>query len=348
MSIKITFIGAGSVGFTRKLFRDILSVPELEDTHFAFTDISGKNLDMVAQLCHKDLRTNNLPATITTTTDRREALVDSDYVVNCTRIGGLEAFALDIEIPLKYGIDQCVGDTICAGGIMYGQRNIPVILDLCKDIKKYAKKNALFLNYSNPMAMNTWAANTIGKVNTIGLCHGVQGGAKLIEDAFNIPNGELYYSCSGINHMTWYLELKHKQKKITKEKLIASLKKHPKFSRDEKVRIDVLDKFGFFSTESNGHLSEYLPWYRRTQRDVKKWSSLSMWIHGETGGYLRVCNEKRNWFDEDYPKYLKQSGINLNNYKRSSEHGSYIIESIETGKKYRGHFNVINNNVIKN
>ena len=114
------------------------------------------------------------------------------------------------------------------------------------------------------------------------------------------------------------------------------------------MRIDVLDKFGFFSTESNGHLSEYLPWYRRTQQDVKKWSSLSNWIHGETGGYLRVCNDKRNWFDEDYPKYLKESGINLNNYKRSSEHGSYIIESIETGKKYRGHFNVINNNVIKN
>ena len=150
MSIKITFIGAGSVGFTRKLFRDILSVPELEDTHFAFTDISGKNLDMVAQLCHKDIRTNNLPATISTTTDRREALVDSDYVVNCTRIGGLEAFALDIEIPLKYGIDQCVGDTICAGGIMYAQRNIPQVLDFCSDTLELAKPGALFINYSNP------------------------------------------------------------------------------------------------------------------------------------------------------------------------------------------------------
>ena len=198
------------------------------------------------------------------------------------------------------------------------------------------------------MAMNTWAANEIGKVNTIGLCHGVQGGAKLIEDSLNIPFGKMKYSCSGINHMTWYLDLNYKGKKITKEQLSKSLKKHEKFSRDEKVRIDVLDKFGYFSTESNGHLSEYLPWYRRTQKDVKKWSSLSNWIHGETGGYLRVCNEKRNWFVEDYPKYLKNSGIKLKDYKRSTEHGSYIIEAIETGKKYRGHFNVINKKTISN
>ena len=346
--MKISFIGAGSVGFTQTLVRDILKVKKLQNIEISLHDISKKNLLMVAELIKRDISANNLPTKLSIDTSRKNSIKNSKYIINCVRVGGLEAFETDISIPLKYGIDQCVGDTICAGGIMYGQRNIPVILDFCKDIKKYAKKNALFLNYSNPMAMNTWAANAIGKVNTIGLCHGVQGGAKLIEDALSIPNGELNYSCSGINHMTWYLELKHKQKKITKEKLIKSLRKNPKFARDEKVRIDVLDKFGFFSTESNGHLSEYLPWYRRTQKDVKKWSSLSNWIHGETGGYLRVCNEKRNWFDEDYPKYLKQSGIDLDNYKRSSEHGSYIIESIETGKKYRGHFNVINNNVIKN
>jgi len=346
--MKISFIGAGSVGFTQTLVRDILTVKKLQNIEVSLHDISKKNLLMVAGLIKRDIEANNLPTKLTIDPIRKNSIKNAKYIINCVRVGGLEAFETDISIPLKYGIDQCVGDTICAGGIMYGQRNIPVILDFCKDIKKYAKKNALFLNYSNPMAMNTWAANTIGKVNTIGLCHGVQGGAKLIEDACGIPNGKMDYSCSGINHMTWYLKLQHKGQKITKEKLIKALKKHPKFSRNEKVRIDVLDKFGFFSTESNGHLSEYLPWYRRTQQDVKKWSSLSNWIHGETGGYLRVCNEKRNWFDEDYPKYLKQSGINLNNYKRSSEHGSYIIESIETGKKYRGHFNVINNDTISN
>ena len=172
---------------------------------------------MIAELIKRDIAANNLQTKLSIDTSRKNSIKNAKYIINCVRVGGLEAFETDISIPLKYGIDQCVGDTICAGGIMYGQRNIPVILEFCKDIKKYAKKNALFLNYSNPMAMNTWAANTIGKVNTIGLCHGVQGGAKLIEDACNIPNGELYYSCSGINHMTWYLELKHKQKKIKKK-----------------------------------------------------------------------------------------------------------------------------------
>ena len=215
--MKISFIGAGSVGFTQLLVRDILKVKKLQNIEISLHDISKKNLFMIAELIKRDIAANNLQTKLSIDTSRKNSIKNAKYIINCVRVGGLEAFETDISIPLKYGIDQCVGDTICAGGIMYGQRNIPVILEFCKDITKYAKKNALFLNYSNPMAMNTWAANTIGKVNTIGLCHGVQGGAKLIEDACNIPNGELYYSCSGINHITWYLELKHKQKKIKKK-----------------------------------------------------------------------------------------------------------------------------------
>jgi len=150
MAIKVAFIGAGSVGFTRGLFRDILAVPELADTRFAMTDISKRNLDMIVELCRKDLRANRLPATIAATLDRRRALQGADYVINCTRIGGLEAFKLDIDIPLRYGVDQCVGDTLCAGGIMYGQRNVPCILDFCRDIREVAKGGAILLNYANP------------------------------------------------------------------------------------------------------------------------------------------------------------------------------------------------------
>ena len=112
MAIQVTIIGAGSIGFTRKLFRDILTVPELQDTRFAFTDIDRRNLDRVSQLCAKDIRENRLPATLRSTTDRRRAVADADFVINCTRIGGLEAYRHDIEIPLKYGVDQCVGDTL--------------------------------------------------------------------------------------------------------------------------------------------------------------------------------------------------------------------------------------------
>jgi len=124
LAIKVAMIGSGSIGFTRRLMRDILAVPELADTQFAFTDISKENLDMVEQLCLRDIATNKLPATITTATNRRRALEGADYVINMVRVGGLDAFKLDIDIPLKYGVDQCVGDTLCVGGIMYGQRTI--------------------------------------------------------------------------------------------------------------------------------------------------------------------------------------------------------------------------------
>ena len=235
--MKVSFLGAGSVGFTQTLVRDILKVKKLQNIEISLHDISRSNLLMVAELIQKDIKANKLPTKLSIDPIRKESIRNAKYIISCVRVGGLEAFETDISIPLKYGIDQCVGDTICAGGIMYGQRNIPLILDFCKDIKKYAKKNALFLNYANPMAMNTWVANEIGKVNTVGLCHGVQGGAKLIEDSLNIPSGKMKYSCSGINHMTWYLDLNYKGKKITKKQLSKSLKKHKKFSRDEKVEL---------------------------------------------------------------------------------------------------------------
>jgi alpha-galactosidase len=361
MAIKVAFIGGGSVGFTRRLFRDILTVPELRDTHFAMTDISRRNLDMVVALCRKDIRTNRLPATISATLDRRRALEGADYVINCTRIGGLEAFKLDIDIPLKYGVDQCVGDTLCAGGIMYGQRNVPCILDFCRDIREVSKADALFLNYANPNAMNTWAAIEFGGVRTVGLCHGVEGGWHQIYNALAALHGDppagpgnpdwkkdCQIICAGINHQTWYTQIIYKGRKVGGGELLEAFERHPKFPETEKVRIDVLRRFGYYSTESNGHLSEYIPWYRKRPGEIRKWISLSSWINGETGGYLRVCTEGRNWFKSDFPQWLKADDKPIAPENRSTEHGSWIIESLETGRTYRGHFNVRNDGCIPN
>lgn len=349
MAIKITFIGAGSIGFTRALFRDILTVPELRDTHFAFTDINKRNLDMVVRLCKKDIRNNKLPAKITATLDRRRAVADADYVINCTRIGGLDAFEFDIEIPLKYGIDQCIGDTLCVGGVMYGQRSIPCVLDFCKDIRELSKDDVILLNYANPNAMNTWAAIEYGCVNTIGLCHGVTHGWMQIAEVLGAKTkDEVDIICAGINHQTWYLQIIHKGRKVTAEQLIKAFESHPVYSKTEKVRIDVLKRFGYYSTESNGHLSEYLPWYRKRPKEIRKWIDLSDWIHGETGGYLRICTETRNWFKTDFPNWLKADDKPISPENRGSEHGSYIIEGLETGRCYRGHFNVRNSGIISN
>jgi len=349
MAVKVAFIGAGSIGFTRTLFRDILTVPELQDTHFSFTDIDKRNLEMVVQLCRKDIRKNKLSAKISATLDRRRALTDADYIINCTRIGGLEAFKTDINIPLKYGVDQCVGDTLCIGGVMYGQRNIPCILDFCKDIREVSKPDALFMNYANPNAMNTWAAIEFGKVRTVGLCHGVFHGHRQIAEVLGAENcDDVDVICAGINHQTWYIQIKYKGRLVASEELQDAFLSHPEYSKTEKVRIDVLKRFGYYSTESNGHLSEYLPWYRKRPKDIRKWIDLSNWSHGETGGYLRVCTEGRNWFVKDFPKWLAAEDKPITPEIRSPEHGSHIIESLETGRCYRGHFNVQNNGCITN
>lgn len=391
MPIRIAMIGAGSIGFTRRLMRDVLGVPELADTVFSFTDVSQQNLDMVTQLCRRDIEANHLPATIEATTDRRRAIAGADYIICTIRQGGLEAFKTDIDIPLKYGVDQCVGDTICAGGIMYAQRGIHAMLDFCRDIREVAQKDALFLNYANPMAMNTWACNQYGKVNTVGLCHGVQGAhwqiASCIEHwakanglnfqaadktayndlAFDFANRihrkQVDAIFAGINHQTWCIQAKWRGfdfihgvgksvtldgKTLVTPSLLQLFEAHPKYPQTEKVRIDVLRRFGHYSTESNGHLSEYLPWYRKRTNEINQWISLDSWINGETGGYLRVCTEGRTWFETDFPNWMKEKSPTISPNDRSEEHGSWIIEALETGRTYRGHFNVVNRGYVTN
>jgi alpha-galactosidase len=347
--LKIAIIGAGSVGFTRKLVTDVLCVPELQDLEFALTDINEHNLTMVRRILERMVAANRLPATISATTDRRRALEGARYVINCARIGGLDAYRTDIEIPLKYGVDQCVGDTICAGGILYGQRNIPVILDFCRDIREVAEPGAWLLNYANPMAMNTWAAIDYGKVDAIGLCHGVQNGRRQIADALGAKRPEeVEIVCAGINHQTWYVDVRFRGRKVEKDELVVAFERHPVYSRQEKVRIDVLKRFGLYSTESNGHLSEYLPWYRKRPEEIVRWIDMSDWIHGETGGYLRHCIEARNAFEQDFPRFLDEAGKPIDPACRTDEHASHIIEARETGWTYRGHFNVKNRGLVTN
>ena len=351
--LRIAFIGAGSLGFTRTLIKDCLKVPELVGSTFSLHDIDADNLGRVEQIVRKDVTANHLPAQVEATTDRREALADADFVINCTRIGGLEAFQSDVEIPLKYGIDQCVGDTLCAGGLMYGQRNVPQVLAFLKDMEAVSKPTVRFLNYANPMAINTWAALDASPIETIGLCHGVQGGWRQIATVLGVlpddhPDWQerVNVVCAGINHQTWYTRVLLDGEPVEAGRILAGFEAHPELSKNEKVRIDVLRRFGVYSTESNGHLSEYLPWYRKRPEEIADWIGEGSWIDGETGGYLRVCTEGQNWFKTDFPEWLEKAGEPLADHQRSSEHGSHIIEAIATGRPYRGHFNVRNGGIL--
>lgn len=347
MGFKIAIIGAGSLVFARTLFTDIMSVAEFRDIEIAFTDINAENLEKVTRLCQRDLEANGIRTKIQATTDRRAAFKDARYIINCVRIAGLEGFETDIEIPLKYGVDQCVGDTLCTGGIMYGQRVIPAMLDFCKDIREVAEPGAIMLNYSNPNAMATWACNKYGGVRTLGLCHGEIHGEHQIAEVLGIPHAELDFICAGINHQTWYISVKHNGKEML-DKLLPAFEAHPVYSLQEKVRIDILRRFGYYSTESNGHLSEYVAWYRKRPQEIAQWINLDSWIHGETGGYLRHSREERNWFETDYPKLLEEPPARYDGSARGREHCSYIMEALETGRVYRGHFNVMNEGCITN
>ncbi|MGF1449377.1 MAG: alpha-glucosidase/alpha-galactosidase [Opitutales bacterium] len=349
MSFRIAFIGAGSLGFTRKLLGDLMGVPAFREDppEVVFHDIDADNLERVRRLCQRDVDANGVRIQILATLDRREALSNAKYVVATVRIGGMEAYVHDVEIPLEYGVDQCVGDTLGPGGLMYAQRGIPAILDFCRDMREVSRPDCLFLNYANPMAMLTWAAIEHGGVNTIGLCHGVQGGHRQIAKVLGLAKDDVDIVCAGINHQTWYIQVKHKGIDRTGD-LLAAFEQDEWSARTQKVRIDVLRRFGYYSTESNGHLSEYLPWYRKRPEAIRDWIDLEHWIHGETGGYLRSCTERNHWFESEFEAIMSAPAWRYDERPRSEEHGSFIIEGLETGQIYRGHFNRRNAGIIAN
>lgn len=348
MPFKAAFIGAGSITFTRNLVRDLLSVPEFSDTEISFMDINEANLDMVTKIVQRDIDSNGLSVRVQPTPDRREALKGARYIFNVARIGCLEGFATDVEIPLKYGVDQCVGDTLCAGGIMYAQRGIAFMLDLCRDIREVSESGALLLNYANPNAMMVWAALKYGGVRCVGLCHGVQHGHEQIARVLGAEKKDVDIICAGINHQTWYIQVKLHGEPVPMERILAGFEGHPEYSAQEKVRIDIMKRFGYYSTESNGHLSEYVAWYRKRPEEIAQWISTDRWINGETGGYLRTCTENRDWFMTDFPRWMAEPPLVYKEENRSNEHGSRIAEGLETGRVYRGHFNVMNRGVIDN
>lgn len=348
-SFRIAFIGAGSVEFTRKLIADLLSIPDFREVELALHDINEANLDLITALVRRDLVQNGMRTRVVSTCSRRKALQGARYIFCVVRIGGLEAYQTDIDIPLRYGVDQCVGDTLCAGGLMYAQRGIHALLDFCRDIREVSEPGALLLNYANPMAMLTWAANAHGGVPCVGLCHGVQHGGDQMAEVLGVPKEELSYVCAGINHQTWYVDVRAAGRRVSGPELLAAFESHPVYSRTEKCRIDVLRRFGVYSTESNGHLSEYLMWYRKRPAEIGRWCDLSWWIHGETGGYLRVSREGRDWITQAYARGLESiPPLEFTAERRSCEHGAFIVEALETGRPYRGHFNLPNRGTITN
>jgi alpha-galactosidase len=338
---KITLIGAGSVVFAKTLIGDILSYPELSGSEISLMDIDSERLDMIAALARKMVEEQGTGAKVEATLDRRQALDGADYVIIMIQVGGVEAFSKDIEIPLAYGIKQCVGDTLGPGGVMRALRTIPVLLDICKDISELCP-DAQLINYSNPMAMNCWALNAATQVKNVGLCHSVQGTAKQLAGYVGVPLEEIDYWVAGINHMAWFLRFAR-----SGEDLYPRLREamdDPAVYEKDTVRFEIMRHFDYFVSESSGHMSEYIPYIRKRDDLIEKFCRAG--FGGETAVYLRWCKE--SW-QEHYDKIKGQiEGSAPLEVKRSMEYSIQIIHSMETDTKRRVNANVRNDGIITN
>ncbi|NLO83358.1 MAG: alpha-galactosidase [Clostridiales bacterium] len=344
MSKKIAFIGAGSFGFTRSLVRDILTYPAFEDCTIALMDINEERLSYIKAAVDKIIAAGNYPAKVIATTDRAEALKDADGVVCTILSGGVHIWRYDIEIPKKYGVDINVGDTRGPAGIFRALRTIPVMLDICRDIERYCP-DAVFLNYTNPMAMLCRAMQGETKVKVTGLCHSVQGTAEMLASWIGAPMEEITYVCAGINHQAWYLEFKWNGKDAYP--LIREAVQRPEIYNQEQVRNEMFLHLGYYVTESSGHNSEYNAWFRKRPDLIEKYCTHGTgWNPGEYAYILKEYLKREDTWKDDIKAWLNKDTIDL---RRGNEYAAGIFNAtIGDGTMYKFNGNVRNFGLIDN
>ncbi|MFQ6041792.1 MAG: alpha-glucosidase/alpha-galactosidase [Candidatus Poribacteria bacterium] len=333
---KIALIGAGSFGFGRRLLADVLSFPELSESHISLMDIDEQKLSLIEALTNKLLRDTGVGATIEVTSDRKSALDGADYVLTTIRVG--DDYDLDKGIPLKYGLDQSVADTIGPGGVFKGLRTTPVLLDVCKDMEELCP-DALLMNYTNPMAISCWAINRGTNIKNIGLCHSVQGTARQLAGYIGAPVEEISYWVAGINHMSWFLEF-HRNGEDAYPALWEKLDDPEIFAKDT-VRFEIMRHFGYFVTESTRHMSEYVPYFRKRGDIMEKFS---LQPSPPTHPYRWEQREQR-YIEMMKEQIDSKEKITLN---RTAEYASYIIHAIETGVPRMVNVNVDNTGLVTN
>lgn len=341
---KITFIGAGSTVFAKNLLGDILSFPELADSTISLMDIDPERLRTSEIVAHKIAEFFGAEPKIEATLDRRQALDGADYAISMFQVGGYRpSTVIDFEIPKKYGIRQTIADTLGIGGIMRGLRTIPVFLDICKDMEEVCP-DVMFLQYVNPMAMNTWAIDRASKIKTVGLCHSVQGTAEALAEDIGVPYEEINYICAGINHMAFYLKFERNGENLYPQ--IRKAFKTKSYGRryrglGDHVRYEVFNRTGYFVTESSEHFSEYVPWFIKQNR-----SDLIEQYEIPLDEYIRRCEDQLAEWEAE--KAALERGELDEAYERSHEYGSLIIHSMQTGTPRVVYGNVANRGLIDN
>ena len=338
---KVTFVGAGSAVFARQLMTDILNIEGLDEGTFALVDIDAVRLNLAKRIAERLVELTKKRWRVEASTERREVLPGTDYVINSIEVAGLKNVRFDYDIPMKYGVDQCIGDTIGPGGIFKALRTGPAWLDIVADVARLAP-DARILNYTNPMSILTLAAiRTVG-LPVVGLCHSVQGTSRQIAGYLDIPYEEMGWECAGINHNAWFTKLERNGKDLYPE--LRERARHPEIYEKDPVRFEVMLHLGAFVTESSGHFSEYVPYFRKRPDLVKRYTRPG--YLGESGFYANNWPRWRRENDDSIEAMLR--GDRPVPLKRSLEYGADIIEAIECGRTASIHGNVLNEGAIDN
>lgn len=341
---KFAFIGAGSVGFTTSCVRDLLTFPAFKESEFMLMDTNAENLKWIEGIVNTIIEKMDCPkCVVKTTMDRAEALKDADGVLCTVFNGDIDIWQHDITVPKKYGIDTNVGDTRSVSGIFRALRNIPLMLDICRDIEKYCP-NAVFLNYTNPMSMLCGAMQKYSNVEVTGLCHSVQNTVAMLAQWLNVPYEEVTYHCMGVNHQAFYTVLEHNGVDLY-PKLKEVLKDLEMYNK-EQVRNEMFLKLGYYVTESSGHASEYNQWFRKRPDLIEKYCTHGTgWNPGEYAFSLNLRKDRLKNPNKLYDEWYE----NPFDKNKSVEYAADIFNArIGDGKPFIFNGNVINNGSIPN
>jgi alpha-galactosidase len=343
--INVTMIGAGSF-FTYSILRDVVMIPGSQGGELRLIDVDAHRLDLSVKLMQKVLEVSGQDDrwTLRSSTDRTELLAGTDYIVNSIEVSGVECVRHDNDIPLEFGISQNIGDTIGPGGLFKALRTIPVWVDILKDAEKLCP-NAVVLNYTNPMNMMCLAAQRTSSMHVVGLCHSVQGTSHMLAGYTGIPYEQIQWKCAGINHLAWFTEFNGPDGQSLYPILMEQAEdRTSRFSTEEPVRSDMMLHFGAFITESSGHLSEYLPYYRKRKDLLERYTDTG--YRGEESFY---ANNWPTWRQsQDKGREEIYSGEKPVDLQRSWEYGAWIIESIEKNQPFKIHGNKPNEGCIEN
>ncbi|MBE9914084.1 alpha-galactosidase [Paenibacillus donghaensis] len=337
---KITIIGAGSA-FTQEIAVDILNIEGVEGGTIALVDIDADRLEIARKLVLKIVEMTGKRWDVIASVDRREVMAGSQFVINQIEVGGLQTVRYEYEIPLKYGVNQCIGDTLGPGGLFKTLRTLPSWMEIVRDIEELCP-DSIILNYTNPMSAVTLLTSRITEIPVVGLCHSIQNTSSQLAKYAGVPYEELQWRAGGINHMSWFVELTHQGKDlypVLREKI-----KDPDLLKKDPVRFDAMKYLGAFVSESSGHFSEYIPYYRKRQDLIDQHCSSG--YNGATGFYADNWPIWRKENDEQILQKLEgKLPISL---ESSNEYAAIIIEAMLKNEPKVIYGNVPNEGLIHN